>query len=109
LQLCLAPGAPFTLDTASSSNSQVVLSVPSKDLVDWLLGPSYAATCPLVLSVKELEGLKPQAVLDAERADMAPLQDKIMDLLSKEGSCAINSKVRARDSSEASLDSGRHG
>lgn len=94
LQLCLAPGVPFTLDTSSSSNSQVVLSVPTKDLVAWLLGPSYAATCPLVPSVKELEALKPQAVLDAERTDMAPLQQKITHCINREASYVCKSKVR---------------
>lgn len=91
-QLCLAPGVPFTLDSSSSSNSQAVLSVPTKDLVAWLLGPSYAATCPLVPSVKELEALKPQAVLDAERSDMAPLQQKIAHCINREASYVCKSK-----------------
>jgi hypothetical protein len=85
---------PFTLDTSSSSNTQVVLSVPTKDLVGWLLGSAYAATCPLVPSVKELEALKPQAVVDAEHADMAPLQQKITHCINREGSYVVGHKVR---------------
>lgn len=84
---------PFTLDTSSSSNTQVVLSVPTKDLVSWLLGPAYAATCPLVPSVKELEALKPQDVVDAERADMTPLQQKITHCINREGAYVVNHKV----------------
>jgi hypothetical protein len=95
LQLCLAPGVPFELDTSSSSNTQVVLSVPTKDLVNWLLGPAYAATCPLVPSVKELEALKPQAVVDAERIDMAPLQHLVTHCINREGSYVVNHKVRS--------------
>jgi len=84
---------PFKLDTNSSNNSQVVLSVPTKDLVAWLLGPDYAATCPLVPSVKELEALKPQAVLEAERDDMGPLQPQITQSINREGAYILSSKV----------------
>lgn len=93
LQLCAAPGVPFTLDSASSSNSQVVLSVSTKDLVAWLLGPSYTVTCPLVPSVKELEALKPQAVLEADRADMAHLQQKVTHCLNRESAYVCKNKV----------------
>lgn len=74
----------------------MVLSVPTTDLVSWLMGPQYAATCPLVPSVKELEALKPQAVLEAERVDMAPLQQEITQCINREGSFVLKSQVRAR-------------
>lgn len=86
---------PFTLDASTSNNSRVVLSVPTKDLVAWLLGPSYAATCPLVPSVKELEALQPQAVLEAERGDMAPLQQRITHCINREGAYVVKDKVGA--------------
>lgn len=94
-QLCQAPGVPFTLDASTSNNSRVVLSVPTKDLVAWLLGPNYAATCPLVPSVKELEALQPQAVLEAERADMAPLQQRITHCINREGAYVVKNEVSA--------------
>lgn len=102
LQLCQAPGVPFTLDSSTSNNSQVVLSVPTKDLVAWLMGPNYAATCPLVPSVKELEALQPQAVLEAERADMAPLQQRITHCINREGQYVLKNKVGGRRSSDSS-------
>jgi hypothetical protein len=84
---------PFSLDTSSSNNSQVVLFVPTKDLVAWLVGPAYAATCPLVPSVKELEALQPQVVLDAERVDMAPLQHRITACINQDGALVLQHKV----------------
>lgn len=84
---------PFSLDTSSSNKSQVVLFVPTKDLVAWLVGPAYAATCPLVPSVKELEALQPQVVLDAERADMAPRQHRITTCINQEGALVLQHKV----------------
>lgn len=91
--MCLAPGVHFKIDSNASTNSQVVLSVPTQDLVAWLLGPNYASTCPLVPSVKELESLKPQAVLDAEHADMSPVQHKITHCINRESGFVINSTV----------------
>lgn len=81
------------MDASTSNNSRVVLSVPTKDLVAWLLGPNYAATCPLVPSVKELEALQPQAVLEAECADMAPLQQRITHGINREGAYVVKNKV----------------